>query len=37
MRSGNSWSYKEEDTFVFKKDNLLLVNSKESENEKNSF
>ncbi|MFD1605824.1 hypothetical protein ACFSJW_04410 [Flavobacterium artemisiae] len=37
MRSGNSWSYKEEDTFVFKKDNLLLVNSKESENEKDSF
>ncbi|MTH14143.1 hypothetical protein [Flavobacterium sp. LC2016-01] len=37
MRTEQSWSYKEEDTFVFKKDNLVFVKSKESENEKNSF
>lgn len=33
MRSEKSWSYKEEDTFVLKKDNLVLVKSKESESE----
>ncbi|CAM3124392.1 hypothetical protein [Flavobacterium frigoris] len=37
MRNEESWSYKEEDTFVLKKDNLFFVKSKESENESSSF
>lgn len=37
MRSQDSWRYKEENTFVLKKDNLLLVKSKELESESYSF
>ena len=37
MRSEKSWSYKEEDTFVLKNDNIVFIKAEESENEQNSF